>query len=245
MNIQEIYNTRPVIEVEHMIFDCQRQSEKGPWSMETGKVAIQNLLRIRKTILNEKFEMDEHYLQLLSDFNETMKQQMIEMRKRTIALFESVDVFAANAELPGNIEVEGKCFFGYDYPSLHPIQNERAKQMWDILNGTIDNYIPLYSNGFGQFRVDTFHSKAEKHWQPISKFNIHLCTFHIPEIESEHKMLYLDDEIDNWNEGLDSELTKDMHLIYPFHNLFEHMEFSIFDILWVRDFIIKLNVEIS
>ena len=226
MTIQEIYNMRLVMEVEHMILDCQRQSEKGPWSMETGRVAIQNLLRIRKTILDEKFEMNEHYLQLLSDFNEIMKQQMIEMRKRTIALFESVDVFAANVELPGTIEVEGKCFFGYDYPSLHPIQNERAKQMWDILNGTIDDYIPLYSKGFGQFRIDTYHSST-------------------PEIESEHKMLYLNDEIDNWNEGLDSELTKDMHLIYPFHNLFEHMEFSIFDLIWVRDFFIKLNVEIS
>ena len=190
MTIQEIYNTRPVIEVEHMIFDCQRQSEKGPWSMETGKVAIQNLLRIRKTIYDEMFEMDEQYLQLLNDFNEAIKQHMIEMRKRTIALYESV----AKVELPGNIEVEGKCFFGYDYPSLHPIQNERAKQMWDILNGTIDDYIPLYSKGFGQFRIDTYHSST-------------------PEIESEHKMLYLNDEIDNWNEGLDSELTKDMHLI--------------------------------
>ena len=222
MTIQEIYNARPVMEIEYEILDIQFQSEKGIWGWETGKVAIQSLLKIRKTILNNMFVLDKHYLQLINDFNEAMKQQMIEMRKRTIALYESV----AEANLPGTIEVEGRCFLGYDYPPLHPIQNERAKRMWDILNGTIDDYVPLYSKGFGQFRIDTFHSI-------------------IPEIESEHKMLYMDDELDNWNEGLDREMTKDLHLIYPFHNLFEHMEFSIFDLLWVRDFNIELNVEIS
>jgi len=185
-------------------------------------VAIQSLLKIRKAILNNMFVLDKHYLQLINDFNEAMKQQMIEMRKRTIALYESV----AEANLPGTIEVDGRCFLGYDYPPLHPIQDNRAKRMWDILNGTIDDYVPLYSKGFGQFRIDTSHSV-------------------IPEIESEHKMLYLEDELDNWNEGLDREMTKDLHLIYPFHDLFEHMEFSIFDLLWVRDFNIELNVEIS
>ena len=97
--------------------------------------------------------------------------------------------------------------------------------MWDILNGSIDAYIPLYHNGFGQFRIDTNHSSA-------------------PEIESEQQMLYWSVEMENFNEGLDEELTKDLHLIFAFRDLFNHMEFSIFDLLWVRDFIIKLNVEI-
>ena len=106
MTIQEIYNSQPVRKVEYMILDCQWQSEKG-WGMETGRVAIQKLLSIRKTILDEMFEMDEQYLQLLSDFNKALKQQMIEMRKRTIALYESV----VKTGLPGTIEVEGKCFW--------------------------------------------------------------------------------------------------------------------------------------
>ena len=222
MTIQEIYNSQPIRKVEYMSLDCQRQSEKGLWGMETGRVAIQNLLSIRKTILNEMFVMDDYYLQLLKDFNEAMKQQMIEMRKRTITLYESV----AKAELPGTIEVEGRCFFNYDYPPLHPIQDKRAKRMWDILNGIIDDYVPLYRDGFGQFRIDTCHSS-------------------VPTIESEQQMLYWSEATENYNEGLDKELTKDMHLIFVFRDLFMHMEFSIFDLLWVRDFIIKLNVEIS
>ena len=222
MTIQEIYNTEPVRKVEHEILDIQFQSEKGRWGWETGKIAIQRLLKIRKAILDEMFVMDEQYLQLLSDFNEAMMQQMIEMRKRTIALYESV----AKTGLSGIIEVEGKCFFSHDYPSLHPIQDERAKRMWDILNGIIDDYVPLYRDGFGQFRIDTCHSS-------------------VPTIESEQQMLYWSEATENYTEGLDKELTKDMHLIFAFRDLFMHMEFSIFDLLWVRDFIIKLNVEIS
>ena len=33
------------------------------------------------------------------------------------------------------------------------------------------------------------------------------------EQESENQMLYLQEESDNWNEGLDMEITKDMYLI--------------------------------
>ena len=36
-----------------------------------------------------------------------------------------------------------------------------------------------------------------------------------------------------------------MHLIFPFHNLYSHMEFSIFDLLWVRDFNIEVNAEVD
>lgn len=56
-------------------------------------------------------------------------------------------------------------------------------------------------------------------------------------------MLYLSEKTDNWNEGLNPELTSDMHLIYPFHNLYEHTCFSIFDLLWVRDFNVEISVE--
>lgn len=61
------------------------------------------------------------------------------------------------------------------------------------------------------------------------------------DIPTEHQVLYLDDNLDNWNEGLDRKLTEDMHLIFPFHNLYSHMEFSIFNLLWVRDFNIEVN----
>ena len=58
------------------------------------------------------------------------------------------------------------------------------------------------------------------------------------------EMLYLQEEPDNWNEGLDRELTKDMHLIHAFHNLFQHMLFAITDFIYVRNFRTEINIEI-
>ena len=49
----------------------------------------------------------------------------------------------------------------------------------------------------------------------------------------------------NWNEGLDRELTKDLHLTSAFHNLYEHMEFAITDFIYVREFETEINIEIN
>ena len=38
-------------------------------------------------------------------------------------------------------------------------------------------------------------------------------------------------------------MTSDLHLIFAFHDLFQHLDFSIFDLLWVRDFNIEIHVE--
>ena len=87
---------------------------------------------------------------------------------------------------------------------------------------SLDDYIFLYcEDGVNSFYINNYD----------------------PKIESENELLYLNEELDNWNEGLDSEMTKDMHLTYAFHNLFSHLDFSIFDLLWVRDFNIEIHVE--
>ena len=178
------------------------------------------MLEVRKSLLDDMFEMNEAYKTLLYEFNEALSLQMIEMRKRTIALYQATKAL----HLPGSYDVEGKCLLGYGYSKIHPVQNIRAKKMWAILNGCLDNYNPLYDDGSGSFRI----SSRDK------------------TIDTENEMLYLGNgEIDNFNEGLDREMTKDMHLIFPFHDLYEHMEFSIFDLLWVRDFNIELKVEVD
>ena len=164
------------------------------------------------------FVLDEQNKQLLAEFNEAMKQQLIEMRKRAIDLYNSV----YTSDMGGSIEVEGKCFMGYEYSKIHPVQSMRAKKMWAVLNGSLDDYIFLYcEDGVNSFYINN----------------------HDPKIESENELLYLNEELDNWNEGLDREMTKDMHLTYAFHNLFSHLDFSIYDLLWVRDFNIEIHVE--
>ena len=166
------------------------------------------------------FVMDEHSKQLLADFNEAMKYQMVEMRKRAIDLYNNV----YKLDMVGQIEVVGKCFMGYEYSKIHPVQTMRAKKMWAVLNGSLDDYIFLYHED----GVDGFLISSDD-----------------PKIATENEFLYLNEVRDNWNEGLDCELTSEMNLTYAFHNLFSHLDFSIYDLLWVRDFNIELHAEID
>ena len=189
MTVQEIFNTKAVQEIETEILNLQYETEKRRLFRDSEGFAIKSLLGIRRNILHDYFVMDENYKLLLSEFNEALKLQLIDMRNRTIKLYESVK----GNDVKNDMVVKGKCFLGYEYSKIHPVQTVRAKKMWAMLN----------------------------------------------------EMLYLQEEPDNWNEGLDRELTKDMHLIHAFHNLYEHMDFSIFDLFWVRDFNIELHAEID
>lgn len=218
MTEQEMFNTKAVKEIETEILDVYFENERHGTHNETEVYTIRRLLGIRKNILNDMFVFDNQYKQLLYDFNEALIEQLKEMRKRTIALYHVTKDICQGTSL----EVEGKCLLGYGYSAIHPVQTIRAKKIWAVLNGCLDNFMPLYDiDGAGCFSIRSYD----------------------PHIESENEMLYGYSEWDNHNEGLDEEMTKDMHLVYDFHNLFSHMDFSIFDLLWVRDFNIELKVE--
>ena len=218
--VQEIFNSTAIKDIEYEILLMQHEIEKRHFDYEAGKEIIKCLLGTRKHLLNKMFVMDEKSKQLLSDFNEALKVQMIEMRKRAIALYTSF----VNSGLFPSFILNGKCFMGYNYSKIHPVQTMRAKKMWAVLNGSLTDYMPLYMDGVHNFELDYVEGREN-------------------DIPSEKQMLYLDENIDNWNDELDQEMTKDIHLIYPFHNLYSHMDFSIFDLLWVRDFNIELSLE--
>lgn len=218
MTVQEIFNSTAVRSIEEQILGLYYEIEEHRSTNDKNKKAIRSLLEVRKRVLNSMFVLDEQNKQLMAEFNEAMKQQLIEMRKRTIDLYNKV----SQPDMDGRIEVEGKCFMGYEYSKIHPVQSMRAKKMWAVLNATLDDYIFLYSeDGVHKFYVSGVGAN----------------------IESENEFLYLNEELDNWNEELDREMTADMHLTYAFHNLFSHLDFSIYDLLWVRDFNIEIHVE--
>lgn len=218
MTVQEIFNSTAVRSIEEQILNLYHEIEGHRSTYKENKKAIRSFLEVRKRVLNSMFVLDEQNKRLMAEFNEAMKKQLIEMRKRALDLYNSV----YKPDMEGSVEVKGKCFMGYEYSKIHPIQSMCAKKMWDVLNGTLDDYIVLYcEDGVNSFRINNYY----------------------PKVESENELLYLNEELDNWNEGLDREMTKDMHLTYAFHNLFSHLNFSIFDLLWVRDFNIEIHVE--
>lgn len=218
--VQEIFNSTAIKDIENEILLMQHEIEKRHFEYEAGEEVIKCLLDTRKHLLNKMFVMDEDSRHLLSDFNEALKAQMIEMRKRAISLYKS----NVNSGLLSCFTLKGKCFMGYNYSKIHPVQTMRAKKMWAVLNGSLTDYMPLYMDGVHNFELDYVEGREN-------------------DIPSEKQMLYLDENIDNWNDELDQKMTKDIHLIYPFHNLYSHMDFSIFDLLWVRDFNIELSLE--
>ena len=90
MTVQEIFNSTAVRSVEEQILDLYHETERKQWCNDENKKAIKSLLEVRRRILNSMFVLDEQSKQLLAEFNEAMKQQLIEMRKRAIDLYNSV-----------------------------------------------------------------------------------------------------------------------------------------------------------
>lgn len=211
--VQEIYEQESILGIEDAIFEACMEHERMHFAKPYEK-NVTRLLKVRKKLLDREFVMDGQYKHLLGEFNNALTKALLTMRAQTIAAVEAV----YNTQEPFDISVTGKCFLDPIYPPTHPIQGKRAEKMWEILAGGIANYMPLYEGGADEW----CYSGRDP--------------------DSENQLLYQRETPDNWNEGFDQEMTKDMHLVYAVHNLFHHTEFSIFDLLWVRDFEILTEV---
>ena len=215
VTIQEIFNTPAVRSVEREIIDVMREIWRSPANNDWGKVTIQRLLKVRKDILNPFFVLTDECKELLTAFNNNLINAQLNMRKQLL----NMQQLGKNAGL-NEAEFTGKLFMSYKYPEIHPIQSSRAKKIWNVMNGSYDNFIPLYESGVNELHV------------------------HIEEnMPSENNYIYLSEDVDNWNEGLYKEKTADMNICFAFHYLYDNTEFSIFDLLWVRDFCIELSCE--
>ena len=214
MTVKEIFDQPAVKAVEIEILDIV-SDEKRYRTGKDSKLAVQHLLSVRKRILNGMFEWSDENFMLLSEFNNALVHAQCEMRERLSRLSESVNETGLE-----NLEFKGNIFMSYKYSEIHPVQSIRAKKMWNVLNGSYDEFMPLYKDGAN----DIYFTGQET-------------------IPSEKEDIYLSEETENWNEGIDREKTKDIKLCYAFHKLYEHTTFSILDLLWVRDFCIEINAE--
>ena len=214
MTVKEIFDHPAVKAVEIEILGILRD-EKRYREGKDAKLAVQHLLSVRKRILNGMFEWTDENFMLLSEFNNALVHAQCEMRERLSRLSESINETGLE-----NMEFKGKVFLSYKYSEIHPVQSIRAKKMWNVLNGSYDKFMPLYKDCVND-----------------------ICFTGQEAIPLEKEAVYLSEETENWNEGLDRDKKKDMKLCYAFHNLYEHTTFSILDLLWVRDFCIEINAE--
>ena len=178
-------------------------------------------MSLRKHIINT--EILAHQKEILPDviaFNEALREALREMYDRAHRIWgkvvQNIDEIDSK-----EMELTAKLYFDYNYPELHPLQGEDRQDLWDALcDGDLN---PMYADG------------------------VSVLTLTLPREEGQtfESFIGMDCPPPNWNEGLDQDLTKDLHLINQFHTLFQHTNFALTDILYVRKFKSEINIEIT
>lgn len=185
---------------------------------------MKHLLETRRNVLWHLNVYDDETKRLLTDFNAALRKACTELYRRTMATYQEI---LNHKDCLRDFEVEGKIFLCYNYPAKHPVQRETAKQTWEAL--TQGGFCVLY---------DDDGCACPLHFS--NKYPPGYCGH-----ESLEDWIGMKDENDNWNEGLDREWSKDLHLILPFHNLYDHYYFSLYDLIYVREFNLEVHVELD
>ena len=179
------------------------------------------LLSLRRSIINKKvLDHQKEFLPDIIAFNDALREALREMYDRAHRVWSKV-VQSIDEIDSEEMELTAKLYFDYTYPELHPLQGEDRQDLWDALcDGDLN---PMYADG------------------------VSVLTLTLPrdECQTFDSFIGMDCPPPNWNEGLDQELTKDLHLISQFHNLFQHMNFALTDILYVRKFKMEIEIKIS
>ena len=183
---------------------------------------IKDALHHRWMVLRELMQYDEESKRLLSDFNDRIKTAAIALFNKTKTIHDGMMKLYDGI---GDLEVEGKLLLGYTYPKAHPIQTERAETIWEVM--TQGGYDTMYSQDGCSWSLK---------WDQNGMMSAH---------ESLEDWLGMADENDNWNEGLDYEWSKDMHLVYPFHNLYDNRHFSLYDLVYVSEFEFEIDIRMD
>ena len=179
------------------------------------------LLSLRKDTINK--QVLENQKELLPDiiaFNDALREALRDMYDRAYRIWDKmIDIIdEGDGE---EMELSAKIYLDTDYPALHPIQGDDRQELWYALCD--EDLNPMYADGISMLTL----------------------TFPRDEDYTFDTFIGMDCPPPNWNEGLDPELTKDLHLISQFHNLFQHMLFAITDFIYVRKFRTEINVEIT
>ena len=180
-----------------------------------------SILEVRKRLIN-KMALT-HQDELLPDiiaFNDALTAALREMYDRAHQLWGVMKEQVKDAE---RLTVNAKCFLGDEYPALHPVQGDDRDDLWVALCDS--GWNPLYEKG-------------------VTLSTLVLSTG-LAQDESFESLIGMDCPPPNWNEGLDQELTKDLHLTSAFHHLFDHAMFALTDFIYVRQFETEINVEVN
>jgi len=220
----DILESKEVKKLERLIVnlcraECGERKHKDFDTRDYHKIA-----RERKKIIDAALEKQlEELLPYIVAFDNEAKKAMNLMFEQGQTMFRTL-----NKSYPDKyISVEGCCFMDGIYPKDHPIQGRDRQYLFKALTDE------MCTNMYPHFGINII----DVNWDNGTDFSD-------PDSIFESDPHIYDFEGDNWNDGLDRDITKDVHLSVMFHNLYDHTNLAISDYIFVRRFYSHFETEI-
>ena len=215
MNVRKVFEDPRVVMLEEEI------AEYTPlMPVNESRDYVERLLGLRHRLLKEMQVYDDEMKAIVVAFNERLRNACIELYNRVEKL---ADEYARKDDLSGKLDIEGRIYLGHEYPKKHPIQRASAMDVWEML--TQWEFFTLYNQGCPATLTASSTQSFSHGYKDVNEW------------------LYIGNNVHNWNYELDSEWSKDMHLTHAFSNLYTHLGFSLYDLIYVEDFDIKVNLK--
>ena len=189
---------------------------------------IHDLKQKRWAMMRDSFEWTDENVKLLEAANERLKEAMLDMRRQTIEVYEAIHGWCTSDKdlyVEGSLWVDEMTFEGWED------DEDMQDGLFDVMTSRdVGNF---YVNSVGQ-RFELRHDEMKTNTQK--------------DCETEDELLYLsysDDSVDNWNEMMPPDKTAHLHLVYDVHNLYEHCHWSLQDLLGIRSYRTKIEIDYS
>ena len=177
-----------------------------------------SLLTARKDVINSLLlPHQEILLPHIIAFNDALMEAMRRLYDQAHQTWEKIAHIRSDWKEP---ELNASLELSWDYPTLHPVQDNNRQELWTALGDACWN--PLYADGVTPEHLHFPHDID----MPFDDYTGLSCP------------------PPNWNEGLDQELTKELHLCSAFHHLFDHTNFALTDFIFVREFHPEIEIDL-
>ena len=186
---------------------------------------IETLKVERWALMRRNFKWTDENVARLEVVNEQLKAALLDMRRKTIEVYESLNSWRTPdkiLDVSGTLWVESMIFEGWE------TDTEIQDLLWDIMT------YPPYCGGLYEYNGIS---------HPYNLDYDSTYSHNSDGYRTENDMLYLSDAPDNWNELMNRERTDHLHLVYGIHNLYEHCHWSLQDLLGIRSYKIKIEIE--
>lgn len=185
------------------------------YDSEAGRI----LLSLRKDMINDRvLKRQEDILPDIIAFNDALRDALHTMYDRAHQIWDNLKLIVNAGE---ESELTAKCFLDKEFSLTDKVDEARREILWNAI--------------------------CDSDWNILYEEGITLTPLTLPrDLDmSFDTLIGMDCLPPNWNEGLDRELTKDLHLTSAFHHLFRHTDFAITDFITVQKFRTEIEININ